>query len=257
MVRTLWIAGLLFIAGCFHVVSPRERPALAPPGEPFSHAAFGDVLARFVDDRGRIDYARLARDRGDLDRYTAALAVESPDSHPDRFPDRPAELAYWINAYNALAITAVIDRPGLERVIDQKVDFFFWTRYPLGGTNTSLYHLENGIVRKRYGDPRIHFALNCQSAGCPALPRHPFPAQGLDAALDAASRAFASDPHKVRVEGRTLELSQIFQWYASDFDEAGGAEAFVRSYRQELPPTDEVSYIPYDWTLIAQPGRGP
>ena len=248
---------LLLAPACTRVVEPRGTPAVAPEGEPFSHQVFAEVLVATVDEQGLIDYAGLQADRDQLDTYTATLAVESPASHPDRFPTKDAELAYWINAYNALAMTAVIDRPGLERVIDNRLDFFWRTRYPLGDLKVSLYHLENEIVRKHFDDPRVHFALNCQSAGCPQMRREPFPAQGLDTVLDAETKAFLADSRNVRVEGDTLYLSQIFQWYPKDFAAAGGPEAFVRAHLADLPQTSELAYIPYDWTLIAQPGRMP
>ncbi|TVQ94722.1 MAG: DUF547 domain-containing protein [Deltaproteobacteria bacterium] len=248
---------LVLAPACTRVVEPRGTPAVAPAGEPFSHEVFAEVLAASVDERGLIDYAGLQADRAKLDTYTATLAAESPASHPERFPTKDAELAYWINAYNALAITAVIDRPGLDRVIDNRIDFFWRSRYPLGDLKVSLYHLENEIVRKHFDDPRIHFALNCQSAGCPKMRQEPFPAMGLDAVLDAETRAFLQDPRNVRVEGDTLHLSQIFQWYPKDFAAEGGAEAFVRARLDDLPKTSELAYIPYDWALISQPGRKP
>lgn len=248
---------LLFAPACNRVVEPRAQAAVAPEGAPFSHALLAEVLSTYVDDHGLIDYAGLQANRGTLDTYVATLAAESPSSHPDRFADRDAELAYWINAYNALAITAVIDRPGLERVIDNRLDFFWRTRYPLGDLKVSLYHLENDLVRKVFDDPRVHFALNCQSAGCPRMRREPFPAVGLDQVLHREAVGFVTDSDNVRVEGDTLYLSQIFQWYPKDFAEAGGPEAYVRGLRPDLPETSKVDYIPYDWTLIAQPGRTP
>ena len=248
---------LLLAAGCFHVVQPRVALPDDPAPGAFPHEILDGVLKARVTPDGRVDYAGIQADRGDLDRYVAYLSAVSPHSDPALFPSQEDQLAYWINAYTALAITAVIDRPGLQTVIDDKVDFFYTTRYPLGGEKVSLYTLENGIVRKEFADPRIHFALNCQSGGCPTLPDTAFPARGLDAALDAEAREFANDPRKVDVAGDTLRLSQIFEWYADDFAAAGGAPEFVRKYRSDVPPTPAVEYIPYDWTLIAQDGRMP
>lgn len=245
----------LVVSGCVSTVAPRGTASPPDPGEPFPHAILGEVLGRYVDRAGRIDYAGLAGDREQLDAYTATLAALSPDSHPDRFADREAALAYWINAYNALAITAVVDRPALQSVNDERYGVFLLTRYPVGGAPMSLYHLENGIIRKYYPDPRVHFALNCQSIGCPRLPREPFPEVGLDAALERATTEFLADPRHVRVEDDTLMLSQIFQWYAKDFADEGGPEPYVRARRADLPPTAQVAYIPYDWGLIVQPGR--
>jgi len=241
---------------CFHVVKPRQ-PVPDAPTESFSHATWAKVLSARVNDDGLIDYKGLQGDRSDLDAYVAQLASASPDSHPDLFKDDEAKLAYWINAYNALAVTAVIDRPGLGTVVDNKVSFFYSTKYPLGTTNISLYTLENSVVRGRFDDPRIHFALNCQSASCPDFPNTPFPADGLNETLEAATKEFMADSDNVRLNGDTVEISQILEWYAEDFESAGGSYAYVRKYRPELPKDAKVTYIPYDWTLIAQEGRRP
>lgn len=253
-----FLVALIPLAGlaCTHVVRPRvEVPD--PPESAFSHDLWGQVLERRVSDQGLVDYKGLQQDRATLDAYVAQLASASPHSHPKLFPDDAAALAYWINAYNALAVMAVVDRPGLGTVVDAKVDFFYSTRYPIGGENISLYKLENGIVRKEFADPRIHFALNCQSASCPTFPNTPFLAEGLDARLEAETRAFMADPKNVRMSGSTAELSMILQWYAEDFEAAGGALAYVRRYRDDIPADAEVAYIPYDWTLLAQDGRRP
>ena len=248
---------LLLAGGCFHVVKPDVELPDDPAAGAFPHEILDGVLKTHVTPEGKVDYKSIQSDRGDLDRYTAYLAVVSPHSDPELFPTKDDQLAYWINAYNALAITAVIDRPGLQTVIDNKVDFFYTTRYLLGREKVSLYALENGIVRKEFADPRIHFALNCQSGGCPTLPDTVFPAQGLDAFLEAEATEFANHPGKVNVEGDKLRLSQIFEWYAEDFAAAGGAAEFVKKYRSDVPATPTVEFIEYDWTLIAQDGRMP
>lgn len=246
----------LALSGCFHTVRPRVDVDGEVAAGAFPHEILDGVLKRYVAD-GHIDYKSLQSDRGDLDRYLAYLAAVSPASDPALFPTKEHELAYWINAYNALAITAVIDRPGLHSVIDDKIDFFYATRYLLGGDKVDLYHLENGIVRPTYHDPRVHFALNCQSGGCPILPAGAFPAEGLDTFLDEQARLFCNHPEKVQIDGSTVKVSQIFEWYAEDFEASGGALAFVGRYRDDLPTDAKLEYIPYDWTLIAKDGRGP
>jgi hypothetical protein len=246
----------LVLAGCFHTVRPHVKvEAVTEPGS-FPHATFDAVLGAHVRD-GKVDYRAIAADRSGLDQYVAHLAAVSPTSDPELFPTKDDQLAYWINAYNALAITAVIDRPGLGTVVDDKVDFFYATRYLLGGEKVSLYKLENGIVRPTFQDPRVHFALNCQSGGCPVLPSVVFPAAGLDAFLEEEARKFCNNPAKVYVEGNVVHASQIFEWYAEDFEPAGGALAFLKKYRSDLPEGATLEYIPYDWTLIATEGGRP
>lgn len=243
------IVGLM--TGCFSTAQPRA-PIPEPAVIHVSEGRLTPVLAEFVDRGGRIDYAGLRADRADLDAFVAGLASISPDSHPDAFDTTEERLTYWINAYNALAVLAVIDRPSLRSVADDKVGVFYWTRYPLGGAPTSLYALENNIIRKRFSEPRIHFALNCQSVGCPRMLNRAFSAVELDDQLQAATLEFVSDSAKVRVEGSTLYVSAIFDWYREDFESSGGIEAFIRGFRPDLPATSSIQFLDYDWALIDQ-----
>ncbi len=247
---------LITTVGCFHTVKPRVDVEADFAAGGFPHEILDGVLAANVRD-GKVDYKGIQENRAELDRYVAFLGEVSPTSDPALFPTREDELAYWINAYNAIAITAVIDRPGLKSVIDDKIDFFYATRYVVGGEKLDLYKLENGIVRPTYADPRVHFALNCQSGGCPVLPSSAFPAKGLEAFLDEQARLFCNNPDKVKIEGSVVKASQIFEWYKEDFEPAGGALKFISKYRSDLPEGATLEYIPYDWTLIAVDGRGP
>lgn len=257
-----WMALSLLCAavtpGCFKYERPAMVAESAPEAGKFPHELFGEAIAGRVSDDGLIDYQAIQADRAKLDEYLGYVAKVSPESNPELFPSKDHELAYYINAYNAIAIRGVIDRPGLKSVNDIKVEYFYFTRYRIGGRKLDLYRLENAVVRERYKDPRIHFALNCQSGGCPFFPTTPFPAEGLDAFLDTQTRRFMDSPLKVRLrDDGVVEISQIFEWYASDFAEAGGALAFVRRYRPELPADAKVEFIPYDWSLITQAGKGP
>ena len=254
------LVGLAALAapGCFRTIQPAERIDEAPAPGQFPNALLGEVLAARVDDAGLVDYKGIQEDRAGLDRYTSFVAAFSPADDPELFPSKNDKLAYYINAYNAYAITAVIDRPGLNTVIDDKVDFFYFTRYRLGKDKLSLFTLENGVVRPEFSDPRVHFALNCQSAGCPRLPAEAFDAAGLDEQLDGLTHEFVTNPDKVRVaEDGALEISQIFEWYADDFAAAGGAVAFINLHGGGVPADATVRFIPYDWTLTAQDGRRP
>ena len=242
------------------IVSPPDGPPLAVPTNdapgPFPHGAFDAVLSRFVDGEGRVDYRGLASNRAELERYMVALAQTSPSSAPEAFATREAQLAYWINAYNASVLYAVTERPGLTSVHSVRFTFFGFTRYVYGGESMSLHALENELIRPTFEEPRIHFALNCASAGCPKLPSEAFVPERLEAQLARETRAFCADPDKVRVSDGDVQMSQIFQWYAEDFVDAGGAIDFCRRWgRDDLPAGGKLRYIPYDWSLNAAPGR--
>lgn len=248
-----------FVSAACHAApaSKVKIESLPAPGA-FPHEILGRVLGKYVSPEGLVDYKGIATDRADLDLYLAYLEATSPDKHPDTFPTRDDQLAYYINAYNAFAISGVINRPGLKGVNDNIVDFFYLTKYRMGGKKISLYDLENKVVRKRFVDARVHFALNCQSGGCPRLPSVIFDPKRLDAQLEEMTVEFVNSPAKVIVkDDGKLHISQIFEWYADDFKSAGGPVAFINAHGGNVPVDKEVVITPYDWTLIAQPGRAP
>jgi hypothetical protein len=229
---------------------PRPQGPAPPPAA--AEAAWADVLSRFVDDRGRIDFHGIARDPAPLERYVAFLAENGPTATPAAFPQRGDALVYWLNAYNALAMYGVIRSgipPNLEPI---KVRFFYRNRYRLDGRSLSLYALENRIVRPM-GDPRVHFALNCMVRGCPRLPREPFEATRIDAQLDAAARLFVSEERNLRPDpaAKRVFLSAIFDFYTKDFlAKASPLVAYVNLYRDTPVPTVwKVEFLPYDWAL--------
>ncbi len=236
-----------------------------------SQADWGAVLERFVDDHGRVDYAGLSRDRAGLDRYLASLARTSPDSDPGTFPTADDRLAYWINAYNALVVSGVLERgtdtPSVWGDGFFGIGFFTVERGPLGGRHLSLKSLEDDIVRGRFQDPRVHAALNCASVGCPRLPRRPFGGKTLQAELDAAMRELVGEERNCRIDRsrRTVLLSKIFDWFEDDFvdfERFAGTPAptlldYVNRYRaprERIPPRLRVRFLDYDKRLNRQGG---
>ncbi len=217
--------------------------------------AWAKVLSRFVDARGRIDFAGMAKDPHDLDVTVAWLARVSPVSRPDLFPTPESRLAFFINAYNALAMYDTI-RSGLPRDLNAvKARFFSKNRFQLGGSDISLDDLENRVIRPM-GDPRVHAALNCMARGCPRLPREPFRADMLDPELEAVAQYFFNEERNVKPEPdrQTVRLSQILQFSSDDFlKKAPSLIAFVNKYRQEkIPEGWRVEFIPFDWRLNSQ-----
>jgi hypothetical protein len=281
-VRSPLLVVVVLLPACT-TIRPATPVAPLPSTGTFSHADFDRALARFVDEDGRVDYAALAADPADLDRYYAALGAASPDSHPALFPTRQAELAYWLNAYNAAVLETVLAHWPIESVRDvgpppplfflPRLSGFFWfQRVRLGGRTTNLYDLEHRVVRARYRDPRVHFALNCASRGCPRLPRRAFDPERLDAQLDRETRRFLGEPRNVRVDAaaRRVLLSSIFEWYESDFTdwtprEPDGRRPTLLGWIARHAPGETAAalaacagcapvFVPWDWRLN---DRGP
>lgn len=223
----------LLVSGCTIIrpVAPdlSQVPAVVD-GKRFSYDAYERVLDTFVTGNGLVHYSKLRSDRISLDLFYAMIAAISPDSHPHLFPSKNDRLAYWINAYNSTVLLGVVEQYPLSSVTDVKAPavlfffpdqsgFFFFQRFVYGGSETSLYFLENTVIRQRFDDPRFHFALNCASRSCPKLPRLPFYPAMLDSQLDAEARKFINSTENVRYDHstETLYLSAIFDWYEDDF----------------------------------------
>ena len=222
---------------------------------------YAELLAqhtRAADDLAgtRVDYAALDRDPG-WHELLASLDAATPPA--DDAP-RGERLAFWIDAYNVLAMNVVVTHRPIASIRDAgSLLWPVWKRPAgrVGGRERTLDEIEHGILRP-IGDPRIHMAIVCASTSCPSLAREPYRAASIDAGLDAAAARFVADRAKgVRVEGRSVRLSRIFDWFAADFATGGGVLAFVGRYadpalRSELAalgPDPPLAWFDYDWSL--------
>lgn len=195
-----------------------------------------------------VDYPAL-KASGDLTRVAAQLA----GFPPEKLANRQERLAYYINAYNILAMKMVVDYWPLKSIKDVGgLVSPVWKKPAgkLGGKTVTLDELEHGILRPM-GEPRIHFAIVCASVSCPDMRTEPYAAHRLDSQLDEQVKLFLGNPSKgLRVEQGSIRASKIFDWFKSDFEQAGGVESFIRRYRPGVPEKLPVkSNIPYDWAV--------
>ena len=225
----------------------------------FSHQLFDQVLQKYLNSQGRVNYAGLKSDSGMLESYLDLLAVNAPS---DKATFQTG-LAFWINAYNALTIKGVLDHYPITSVRKVKPfgGFFSRIKFQVGGRSYTLDDIEHGIIRHEFGDPRVHFVLICASLGCPIMENRAFFPDTLEERLDIAAANFINNPEKVRLdrENGVLYLSQIFEWYAEDFEDTHDS---VIDFIAEYLPEDEatflkrgtvqIQYLHYDWRLNAQ-----
>ena len=267
------VGGLALFTSC----STTHRPPSRNKGDvgSYSDARLREVLSRHVSSEGKVDYAALTENTDTLASYYQQIATTSPDSNPELFPTSDDKLAYWINAYNATVMWNVLQHYPIKSVLDvrpEKIGFFFNQRFEYGGTTTNLYFIENGVIRKRFSDPRFHFALNCASIGCPKLPQTPFSGDQLDQQLERETRKFINSEEYVRVDPATgtLYLSSIFKWYKKDFTRwlekqhpslPPTLASYVRLYAEPMLAAEldalgagvgRVEFLAYDWSLNAQ-----
>lgn len=161
-------------------------------------------------------------------------------------------LSFYINAYNILTMKMIIDRWPIHSIKDAG-GFFVAVWHKKAGLidnkAVTLHHLENNILRKM-GEPRIHFAVNCASIGCPDIRNEAYTAVRLENQLNEQTIRFLNNHYKgVQVIDSAVHISKIFKWFRSDFDNLGGPSGFIKQYIS-LPPNAQVlADITYNWSL--------
>ena len=271
--KTTVLAAMAFIQGCSSVIQakpvlplPNSLPNQLPKtivGKDMAEALWAEVLTEHVDKEGRVNFAGIAQNPAKLEQVVAFIEYVSPQSRPDLYPTPQSELAYHINTYNALAMYAVVQE-GIPQALRYSrftfmfYKFFFLNKVVIGGRKMSLYAYENEVIRA-LGEPRIHFALNCMSIGCPRLPQVPFDPKVLDKQLDTEAKIFFAEERNVRLNpaNRTVELSEILKFYTEDFLRVSTSlTSYVNRYRDMPIPVDyEVKFQVYDWTVNRWPEK--
>lgn len=226
-----------------------------------THAAFTAVLKRHLNNHG-VDYASLKNDPGELTAYLDTLAAVPESAFNTWRKDQ--QMAFLINLYNASTINLIVGHYPLKSIKDIGNILKGPWKQPsarLFGKVQTLDYIENDLLRSKYRDPRVHFAVNCASIGCPALRAEAFQGSKLDTQLEEQGRAFLRDTTKNRLDenSKTLYLSQIFDWFKGDFTaKAGTVERFVAPYFSDadrkaiLQGGLSIKYTEYDWRLNKQ-----
>lgn len=215
-----------------------------------------------------VNYAGMQADKAKLDSYMAATGKVS-QSEFNKW-SKNEQLAFLINVYNAGTVELVLTKhPNIKSIKDIGGVFGSpWKQnfITLLGKTRSLDDIEHNLIRgsKRYNEPRIHFAVNCASIGCPALLDDAFTASKLDSQLEQVTSKFLADSSRNRLKGSTLEVSPIFKWYKEDFatnwrgtkDLAGflgrysSSLGLNKSQEADLKSGKiKISYTNYDWSL--------
>ncbi len=252
---------------CLILLSP---PALS--GE-FDHGLWDTLLHKHVMTINNgvatvVDYQGMQRDHSQLKTYLNQLSAVS-QSQFDHWP-KEDQLAFLINAYNAWTVELILSAwPDIKSIKD--LGSFFrspWSKafVVLLGKTRTLDNIEHQLIRGsgRYNDPRIHFAVNCASIGCPALRPEAYTGERLNQQLDEQVQWFLSDRSRNRVEGDVIKLSPIFKWYREDFEKGWRGfhrlEDFLLTNAKTLGISDnlaaklkrgavDIEFMDYDWRL--------
>ena len=247
-----------------------------------THSAFDGLVKDYVDD-GRVEYKGFINSRDDFNGYLKSLGDVTEEQYESW--TNKQKLAFWINAYNAFTVKAIIDHYPIRRSFTFIGIFYapknsilqipgVWKklRFKAVGKDVTLDQIEHEILRVEFNEPRIHSAINCASLGCPDLRDTVYTAEGLDFQLDESSVNFVNDKNKgvwVSPDGKTIKVSKIFKWFGEDFYRSYNSEDFsnrkrrdngvlgyIVAYTQDEKTRNiiksnnfKLKHLYYDWTL--------
>lgn len=265
-----WLALAAFVAPVFVAFyafeaapGPYSRPDPAPNEAGIDHGIWDYLLKTYVRD-GLVDYGGIERDHlfKTYLRQLGTMDLDKPASED-------ARLATLINAYNVFVIDGVI-RNGITGSVDDfskgGKGFFKLKEHILAGKTVSCDHVEHGIIRVEYEEPRIHMAVVCAARSCPPLRREAYVGSKVREQLEDQAQLFANDTKYVRYDAdeKKLFLSAILKWYGGDFDVVGGYLEFLHEriedehtkagVKMAMEGEAEVGFMDYNWALNSQKG---
>lgn len=247
--------------------TPATRPLASPPpvlaALPVSHSVLTSLLRDYVRPRpdgiNRVDFTLFkAAGRGRLKSYIDSLERAVPSRMPSQ-----AQMAFWINLYNAKSLQLVLDRYPVASIRDIRLPD------PTGkpadgpwkanvttieGRALSLDDIDTRIIRPTFRDPRVHYALSCMALGCPNLLPEAYTPERLDHLLDTAAAAFINHPRGIATKGNRIEASNLYAWHEADFGGFKSVLAHLSHYatpelRRRLATIEKFDAYAFDWRL--------
>ncbi len=266
--RILALPVLTILAGggaaltAFATLNPALLPvatyAVAAAGPVVDHSSYDRLLKKYVTDKGLVNYKGFKADEKEFNQYLALLSKNPPAANWSK----DEQMAYWINAYNAYTIRLILNYYPVKSIkyIGSSIQIPFVTTpwaakfFSIGGEKMSLDNIEHGTLRKKYDDPRIHFALVCAALTCPRLRNEAYTAARLDDQLDDQGRDFLNNPAKNSISSGKAQLSKYFDWYKGDWTKDGQSVAkWVNRYsKTKIDEQIPVTFPDYNWMLNEQ-----
>jgi hypothetical protein len=252
----------------------------------FNYDGYAAVLKQYVDDTGMVNYKGLKTKPERLKAFLVGMGRLDRKSF-EKWTE-PQKIAFWLNAYNAFTLKAIVDnypikssffrsRVWPKNSIRQIPGVWNKLKFKVMGKDYTLEHIEHKILRKEFDEPRIHVAMVCAAMGCPPLRNEPYLGERLAEQLDDQSRRFLANPRQLKIDRdkNLLYLSQILDWFSADFvkkyapkdkigkhdKKASAVLSFVAAYRPDsdrdylLGGKFKIKYLKYDWSLNEQPKK--
>lgn len=220
--------------------------------------SYSQLLQKHVDDSGWVDYKGFIKDKTKLEEYLQTLSNNPPG---DQWSENE-HIAYWINAYNAFTLKLIIDHYPVESIKDIgfpiQIPFINtpWQKrfFSIGGDKMDLDEIEHHVLRKKFNEPRIHFALVCASRSCAKLRREAYTGSKLNEQLDDQAKTFLANKNKNKITAENAAVSKYFKWFKKDFTKNNKT---IKEYINQYAPVKirdgaEITYLDYDWSLNEQ-----
>lgn len=276
--KLMLVVGLALLGALSGGLWPGKAQATDP-----NYEDYAAVLSTHVNQPGLVNYREIKTNPQRLNSFLAALAEVSPETYQKW--GEPEKIAFWVNAYNALTLKAIIDHYPIRASLFKSLVYprnsirqipGVWDglRFPVMGKEMTLDEIEHGVLRKEFNEPRIHLALVCAALGCPPLRTEPYEGDKLDRQLNDQARVFLAKAKKFRLDrGQgTVYLSPIFKWFGGDFVKTFGTDKAFQGLSPEeravlnfisphLSAADRdyllqgkytIAYLDYDWSLNEQ-----
>jgi len=222
--------------------APKKEVKVEPKA--FSHAAWNILAQKHISSTGKVNYKGFKADIAAFDAYLKSLA----DNPIQSSWSRNEKMAYWINAYNAFTIKLIVDNYPVKSITDLEGGKPWDKKWiKLGGKTYSLNNIEHDILRPKYKDARIHFAVNCAAKSCPPVWNKAWTAANLNGQLEKSAKSFINNSKYNSVGGSNAAISKIFEWYAVDF---GNIVDYLNKYATtKVAAGTAVTYKEYNWAL--------
>lgn len=208
------------------------------------HSAWDQLLRKYVSQTGTVNYKGFKSDQKALEVYLKELRENPVQENWTK----AEKMAYWINAYNAFTIQLIVDNYPVSSIMDLyggKAWDVEWIE--LGNKKYTLNNIENDILRPKYKDARIHFAVNCAAQSCPPLLNRAWTAANLERYFEQQAKSFINNSRYNKLSSDAVQISKIFEWYAGDF---GNIVDYLNKYAEvKINKNAKVSYLEYDWKL--------
>ena len=223
---------------------------------------YGDFLSTYVENVDGINFVAYGKvtpqDQAKLRAYIASLEAQGVEGL-----SRDEQMAFWYNLYNAKTIEVILENYPVDsiRSIGSLINRGPWDKKNMNVTGfgeMSLNDIEHGTLRANWDEPRIHYAVNCASFGCPNLKATPWTAGNLEADMTQAAIDYINHPRGFSVEGGKVTASSIFNWYKVDFGDTNqGVLEHARKYakgdlKTALDAATNIDKFDYNWNLNEQ-----